>query len=224
MDQIIAFVTYLVDLFLNLDVHLNELVVTFGVWVYLILFLIIFCETGLVVTPFLPGDSLLFATGALAAIDGSPLDVGIMAVVLYCAAVIGDSTNYFIGRKIGPKIFAAESSWLLNKKHLLTAQAFYERHGGKTIILARFVPIVRTFAPFVAGVGKMNYKKFLSFSVLGSLGWIPPFLFGGFFLGNLPAVKRNFHIIIVAILVISVAPAILQFWKERQVSRAARGA
>lgn len=224
MDQIIAFVSYLVDLFLNLDVHLNELVVTFGVWVYLILFLIIFCETGLVVTPFLPGDSLLFATGALAAIDGSPLDVRIMAFVLFCAAVAGDATNYLIGRKIGPKIFAAESSWLLNKKHLHTAQAFYERHGGKTVIIARFAPIVRTFAPFVAGIGRMDYKKFQAFNVVGSLLWVPPFLFGGYFLGNLPAVKRNFHVIIVAIVVISVAPAFFQFLKERQRSRAARTA
>ncbi len=221
MDQIIAFVMYLVDLFLNLDVHLNELVVTFGVWVYLILFLIVFCETGLVVTPFLPGDSLLFAVGALAALDSSPLDVRLVAVVLFFAAVAGDSTNYFIGRKIGPKIFAAESSWLLNKKHLLTAQAFYERHGGKTIILARFAPIVRTFAPFVAGIGKMDYRKFQAFNVVGSLLWIPPFLFGGYFLGNLPAVKRNFHIIIVAIVVISVAPAVIQFIKEKRRPREA---
>lgn len=215
MDQLIAFFSYLIDLFVHLDVHLNELVITFGGWVYGILFLIIFCETGLVVTPFLPGDSLLFATGALAAIEGSPLDIKIVAVLLYCAAVLGDSTNYFIGRHIGPKIFAAESSWILNKKHLLTAQAFYERHGGKTIILARFIPIIRTFAPFVAGVGRMNYKKFLTYSVSGSLLWIPPFLFGGYFLGNLPSVKRNFHVIIVVILVISVLPGVLHYLKSR---------
>ncbi len=211
---------YLVDLFLHLDVHLNSLVVQVGVWIYVILFLVIFCETGLVVTPILPGDSLLFATGALAAIDNSPINLVLMTALLFIAAVLGDACNYAIGKRVGPKIFKRESSIFLNKKHLEAAHAFYEKHGGKTIIIARFVPIVRTFAPFVAGIGNMGYRRFASYNLVGAFVWVVPLLWLGYALGNLPAVKRNFHYIVVAIIFISVLPAVVEFAKARR----ARGA
>lgn len=216
VTQLIDFVRQAIDIFLHLDTHLNDLAIAVGPWLYLVLFLIIFAETGLVVTPFLPGDSLLFAVGALAAIEGSPLNVHLIGALLYVAAVLGDATNYAIGNRIGPRVFTAEKSWLLNRKHLLHAQAFYEKHGGKTIIIARFVPIVRTFAPFVAGIGKMAYPRFASFNLIGAALWIPPFLYGGYWLGNIPAVKRNFHIIVVAIIIISVMPAVFEFLKARR--------
>lgn len=221
MDQFIQFFLSIVDLFLHLDQHLNELVMQVGPWLYLIVFLIVFAETGLVVTPFLPGDSLLFALGALAALDGSPLNVSILAVLLFIAAVLGDATNYAIGYRIGPKIFRTKNSKLLNQDHLLKAQRFYEKHGGKTIIIARFIPIIRTFAPFVAGIGKMNYGRFASYNFVGAFLWVVPFLFGGYFLGNLPSVKKNFHIIIVAIVVISVMPAVIEFIKARRAEETA---
>src|SRR5262245_21813933 len=186
-----------VDVFLHLDRHLNEWAADLGPWTYVVLFLIIFAETGLVVTPFLPGDSLLFAVGALAALDGSPLNVHLVALMLFVAAVLGDASNYAIGHRVGPQVFHSEGSRLLNKEHLLKAQAFYEKHGGKTIIIARFIPIIRTFAPFVAGIGRMTYARFASFNLVGALLWVPPFLYAGYFLGNIPAVKSRFHIIIV---------------------------
>ncbi len=216
MDQMIQWVMQFVDLFLHLDRHLNELVILVGPWLYLIVFLIIFCETGLVVMPFLPGDSLLFALGALAAIDGSPLNVGVLAVLLFIAAVLGDATNYAIGYRLGPKVFKTETSRFLNRDHLLKAQHFYEKHGGKTIIIARFIPIIRTFAPFVAGIGKMSYQRFASYNIVGAFCWVVPFLLGGYFLGNLPAIKSNFHIVIVVIIILSVMPAVYEFWKARQ--------
>lgn len=220
MEQLIQFVLSFVDLFLHLDQHLNELVTQVGPWLYLIVFLIVFAETGLVVTPFLPGDSLLFALGALAALEGSPLNVNALALLLFIAAVLGDATNYAIGYRVGPKIFNKESSRLLNRDHLLKAQRFYEKHGGKTIIIARFIPIIRTFAPFVAGIGKMAYSRFATYNFVGAFLWVVPFLFGGYFLGNLPAVKKNFHIIIVAIVVISVMPAVIEFIKARKAHEA----
>ena len=216
VNQIWSFLLNMIDLFLHLDIHLNNLVITFGPWVYLIAFLVVFCETGLVVTPLLPGDSLLFALGALAAIEGSPLQIGWLAVLLVVAPIMGDSTNYVIGRKVGPKVFSREDSWLLNKKYLEQTREFYVRYGGKTVILARFVPIVRTFAPFVAGIGRMPYRRFLTMSVCGSFLWVPPFLFAGYFMGNVPAVKTNFHIVIVAILVISVMPAVVEYLRARK--------
>jgi membrane-associated protein len=216
LTQLIDLARYLLDVFLHLDTHLNEMAIYFGPWLYLILFLIIFAETGLVVTPFLPGDSLLFAVGALAAIDGSPLNVHLIGALLYVAAVGGDATNYAIGCRIGPRVFTAESSRLLNRQYLLKAQAFYEKHGGKTIIIARFIPIVRTFAPFVAGIGRMRYPRFATFNLVGAALWIPPFLYAGYWLGNVPAVKRNFHIIIVVIVLISVMPAVLEYLKARR--------
>src|SRR5690349_16873707 len=193
-----------IDLFLHLDRHLNELVRQYGTGTYLILFLIVFCETGLVVTPFLPGDSLLFAVGALAAVPDAVIHPWLAVVLLSIAAVAGDAVNYAIGRRLGPKVFSATESRLLNRDHLLHTQRFYEKHGGKTIVLARFIPIVRTFAPFVAGIGRMNYGRFAMFNVSGGVAWVLMFVGGGYLFGNIPAVKRNFHVVIIAIIVISV--------------------
>jgi membrane-associated protein len=205
------FLKQFVDLFLHLDKHLNDMSVSLGPWLYVILFAIIFAETGLVVTPFLPGDSLLFAVGALSATPGSPIKLPWLVPLLIVAAVIGDAVNYWIGYLLGPKIFQREKSWLLNRRHLLKAQSFYERYGGKTIVLARFVPIVRTFAPFVAGIGKMSYPRFWSFNVIGGIAWVAIFLIGGFYFGNLEVVKRNFHIVIFGIIFVSVLPILVEF-------------
>jgi membrane-associated protein len=211
-------IQYLIDLFLHLDQHLNELAGSLGPWLYVVLFLIVFCETGLVVTPFLPGDSLLFAVGALAAVPGSPIHVGWVIVLLIVAAVIGDAVNYSIGRWVGPQVFTS-SSRLLNRDHLLHTQRFYEKHGGKTIILARFIPIVRTFAPFVAGIGEMRYARFATFNVVGGIVWVILFVLGGYLFGNIPTVKRNFHFVILAIIVISVIPAVVEFLRARAAIR-----
>lgn len=221
IQHVIDFFFWLIDFIIHVDVHLTELVTTFGLWTYALLFLIIFCETGLVVTPILPGDSLLFAAGALAALDGSPLDVYLLAPLLVIAAILGDASNYAIGRALGPKVFASQSSWLLNKKHLEHTQKFYDKHGGKTIILARFIPIVRTFAPFVAGIGRMGYRNFASYNVVGALLWVPPFLFAGYGFGQTDTVKHNFHLVIIAIIVISVIPGIVEFAKARRAQKRA---
>jgi len=206
----------LLDVFLHLDAHLNAWATSLGGGLYGLLFLIVFCETGLVVTPFLPGDSLLFAVGALAAMSGSPISLPLVIGLLFVAAVLGDATNYSIGLRIGPKAFKSEGSFLFNKKHLLRTQAFYERHGGKTIILARFMPVVRTFAPFVAGVGAMAYRRFFLFNVVGAVAWVTSFTVGGYVFGNLPAVKSNFHYVIVAIIVVSVMPGVIEFIRQRR--------
>ena len=208
--------THLIDIFLHLDKHLNEWATALGGGLYGILFLIVFCETGLVVTPFLPGDSLLFAVGALCAIDGSPVSLSLVIALLFAAAVLGDALNYAIGRRLGPAAFRSERSWLFNKKHLFRTQAFYERHGGKTIILARFMPVVRTFAPFVAGIGEMRYRRFFSFNVVGAAAWVASFSLLGFFFGNVPAVKRNFTAVIFAIIVISVLPGLIEYLRSRR--------
>lgn len=210
------FIQQLLDIFFHLDRHLNAWTVTLGPWLYLILFAIIFAETGLVVTPFLPGDSLLFAVGALSAVEGSPINIWAVVVLLCVAGVLGDGVNYSIGRYLGPKVFHSESSRLLNKQHLIKAQGFYERYGGKTIVLARFMPIIRTFAPFVAGIGKMHYPRFAMFNVTGAIAWVCAFTLGGHFFGNLPSVKRNFHYVIVAIVIISILPAVIEFLRERR--------
>jgi membrane-associated protein len=189
-------------------------------WIYVVLFLIVFCETGLVVTPVLPGDSLLFAAGALCALDGSPMSVWVLAVLLVVAAVAGDAVNYSIGKFVGPAVFTSEHSRFLNRKHLLRTQEFYERHGGKTILLARFVPIVRTFAPFVAGIGQMRYTYFATYNVVGALTWVLSFLFAGYWFGQLPAIKRNFHIVIVAIVVISILPMVFEYVRARRAGAA----
>jgi len=205
-----------IEIFLHLDAHLNEWAGMLGPWLYVLLFLIIFCETGLVVTPFLPGDSLLFAVGALASIEGSPINLPGMAVLLCIAAVLGDAVNYAIGARVGPKVFSSDTSRLLNKDHLRQTHEFYERHGGKTIILARFIPIIRTFAPFIAGIGKMGYAHFALYNVTGGIAWVLSFLLAGYFFGEVPVVKRNFHIVIVAIIVISVMPAVIEYLRNRR--------
>jgi membrane-associated protein len=194
---------------------MNDLAASLGPGLYLVLFLIVFAETGLVALPFLPGDSLLFAVGAVAAIPNSPISVGMTAGLLIIAAVVGDAVNYAIGFKIGPKVFSREDSWLLNKKHLFEAQQFYERYGAKTIVLARFMPIVRTFAPFVAGIGKMNYFRFALFNVTGGVAWVLSFLLAGWWFGGRPIIQRNFHVVILAIIVISVLPAVIEILRKR---------
>ena len=207
------------DIFLHLDVHLNGWAGTLGPWLYVVLFAVVFCETGLVVTPFLPGDSLLFAAGALASRAGSPINLWILIPVIFAAAVIGDSVNYEIGKWLGPKVFTRKDSWLLNQNHLHKAHAFYEKYGGKTIILARFIPIIRTFAPFVAGIGKITYLHFISYNIIGAAMWVLLFVFGGYWFADLPLVQNHFHYVIVAIIVISVLPAVYEVWAERRKSK-----
>ncbi len=209
------------DIFLHLDQHLNSWATSMGSWLYVLLFGVLFAETGLVVTPFLPGDSLLFAVGALAALDGSPINIVLVIVVMFVAAVLGDATNYSIGKWIGPAAFKSESSRLLNKKHLLRTQAFYEKHGGKTIVIARFMPIIRTFAPFVAGIGKMEYRRFAMFNVSGGALWVLSVTLLGYIFGNAEPVKKNFHYVVVAIIVISVMPMVIEIIRDRMKSRAA---
>jgi membrane-associated protein len=203
-----------IDIILHLDIHLASLAAEYGVWLYGILFLVIFCETGLVVTPFLPGDSLLFAAGSLCAI--SELSVLVVVPLLIAAAVIGDSTNYWIGRGFGLQLFKNKDSRIFKQKYLDQTEQFYQKHGVKTVVLARFMPIIRTFAPFVAGIGRMNYQRFLSFSVLGSILWIGSFTFGGFFFGNIPFFKKNFTLVIVAIMVISLMPGIISYVQQKR--------
>ncbi|MBS1126324.1 MAG: hypothetical protein H6Q93_313 [Nitrospirae bacterium] len=203
----------LFDIFMHLDRHLGSVIQAYGIWTYLILFLIIFCETGLVVTPILPGDSLLFAAGAFAAIGA--LDVLWLFGLLTVAAVAGDTLNYWIGHYLGPKVFHKKDVRFLNREYLDRTHRFYEKHGGKTIIIARFMPIIRTFAPFVAGIGKMTYMRFIGYNVSGGILWIASFVFGGYFFGNIPMVKRNFTLVIVAIIVLSVMPGVIEFLRHR---------
>jgi membrane-associated protein len=212
-------IQYLVDFVLHLDKHLNEIIQNFGLWTYLILFVIIFLETGLVVTPFLPGDSLLFAAGSFAALGS--LNVFVLFVLLSFAAILGDTVNYMIGHYIGPRAFSGNIRFL-KVEYLDRTHEFYERHGGKTIILARFIPIIRTFAPFVAGIGAMTYPKFLVYNVVGGVLWVGLFVFGGYYFGNLPIVKENFALVILAIIFISVLPGVIEFFRER--ARASRKA
>jgi membrane-associated protein len=188
---------------------------------YAVLFVIVFCETGLVITPFLPGDSLLFAVGAIGARDNIGINLPLVTVLLIIAAVLGDAVNYWIGYKLGPAVFRREDSKLLNKKHLIRAQEFYDKYGGKTIILARFVPVVRTFAPFVAGVGKMNFFRFWLFNITGGIGWVLACVGAGYALGRNEFVKKRFEVIIVAIVVISVLPMVWELWRARQAAKKA---
>ncbi|HEY8492538.1 MAG TPA: DedA family protein [Myxococcota bacterium] len=204
------------DVFLHLDAHLNEWAITLGPWLYVVLFLVVFCETGLVVTPFLPGDSLLFAIGALASIDGSPISLPLMVALLITAAVLGDAVNYSIGSYVGPAVFTSERSRLLNPEHLRRTQEFYARHGRKTIFLARFVPIVRTFAPFVAGIGRMSYPVFAAWNVTGGFVWVLSLTLAGYFFGEIPVVKENFETVILAIIGISVLPILLEYLRGRR--------
>ena len=206
----------LIDLFLHLDRHLTELVAQYGTWTYAILFLIVFAETGFVLTPFLPGDSLLFAAGAIAALG--PLDPWFLGFLLIAAAIIGDTVNYLVGKWVGPKAFSGEVKWL-RKDYMDRTHAFFEKHGGKTIILARFVPIVRTFAPFVAGVGTMSYRRFLAYNVIGAVLWVSLFVGAGYFFGNLPQVKKNFSLVILCIIVLSVLPIAIEILKGWRAGR-----
>jgi membrane-associated protein len=202
----------IISLFLELDKNLALMVQNYGALIYPIVFLIIFAETGLVITPFLPGDSLLFAAGAMAAIGS--LNIVLLLVLAAAAAIIGDSVNYWIGNYLGPKVFR-ENSRFFKREYLLRAQGFYERHGGKTIVIARFIPIVRTFAPFVAGIGKMKYSKFLWYNILGGLLWVSIFIFGGYLFGNIPFVKNNFSLFILIIIVVSISPLIIEFFRNK---------
>ncbi|TAN38085.1 MAG: DedA family protein [Nitrospirae bacterium] len=202
-----------IDIFLHLDKHLSAIIEGYGIWTYAILFLIIFCETGLVVTPFLPGDSLLFAAGAFAGLGA--LNVTWLLILLFVAAVLGDTLNYWIGYLVGPRVFSGEKIRFLNREHLEKTHQFYEKYGGKTIIIARFMPIIRTFAPFVAGIGRMTYARFVLFNILGGLLWIGLFVTGGYFFGNIPMVKRNFTLVIMVIIVLSVLPGVIEYLRHR---------
>ena len=206
-------IVFVFDFFVHLDRHLAEIIREFGPWTYLIVFLIIFCETGLVVTPVLPGDSLLFGLGYFA--STGVLEIEWLFLMLSFAAVAGDTVNYTIGHYVGPRVFYQEKVRFFRKEYLERSHRFYERHGGKTIIIARFVPIIRTFAPFVAGIGKMSYYRFISFNVIGGVSWIALMLAGGYYFGNLPAVKNNFTLVIGAIILISVLPGVVEYLRQR---------
>jgi membrane-associated protein len=208
------FLSKVISFVLHLDTHLSALIQQYGLWTYVILFVVIFCETGLVVTPFLPGDSLIFAAGTFAA--RGDLNVLVLFLVLSAAAVLGDTANYWIGKIIGPKVFQKENSRIFKKAYLERTHGFYEKYGAETIIIARFVPIVRTFAPFVAGIGRMSYGKFLSYNIVGGIGWVALFTFGGYFFGNIPFVRKNFSLVIIAIILISLVPAALEIIKHRR--------
>lgn len=214
------FVSRLIDFILHLDRHLNSLIQTIGYWTYCLLFFVIFMETGFVITPFLPGDSLLFASGALAAIGAlNPL---VLFIILSAAAILGDTVNYWIGHFIGLKLFEKEKSRLFRREYLERTHEFYEKYGAETIIIARFVPIVRTFAPFVAGVGRMSYARFLSYNVIGGILWVAIFVFGGYFFGNVPLVKKNFSLVIIAIIFLSLMPAFHEIWRNQRKKKLAK--
>ncbi len=206
-------IQFFIDILLHLDKHLDWVIRTYGIWTYAILFLIIFCETGLVITPFLPGDSLLFAAGTFVAIGS--LDMALITGLLSLAAIVGDTVNYWIGYAMGPKVFTREDSRFLNKEHLERTHRFYQKYGGKTIILARFIPIIRTFAPFVAGIGMMTYRRFIAFNVIGGIAWIFSFVLTGYYFGNIPFVRNNFIFVILAIIIISVLPVIIELLRHR---------
>ncbi len=212
----------IIDYFLHIDKYMGELIQAYHAWVYLILFLIIFCETGLVVAPFLPGDSLLFAAGAFTVsradvgMPDAPMNVLMLFLLLSAAGILGDTVNYWIGHMIGPKIFHKDNVRFLNKEHLHRAHAFYERYGGFTIIAARFMPIIRTFAPFVAGIGSMTYWRFIAYNIVGGVAWVGAFLFAGHFFANTPWVKKNFTVVILAIIVISVMPMVVEYVRAKR--------
>jgi membrane-associated protein len=212
-----SYVQILIDLFLHLDKHLASAIAFFGNWTYLALFFVIFMETGFVVTPFLPGDSLLFAAGAIAAATGHALNIFLLWGLLCLAAILGDTANYWIGHFIGPRAFSGNSRFL-KKEYLDRTQAFYDKHGGKTILLARFIPIIRTFAPFVAGIGRMRYGYFITYNIVGGILWTTLMTFTGYFFGNLDIVRNNFSLVVIAIIFISILPGIIEFIKSRKSS------
>ncbi|WP_032114696.1 DedA family protein [Candidatus Arsenophonus nilaparvatae] len=212
------FITFIIDFIIHIDLHLAELVAEYGIWLYAILFLIVFCETGLIVTPFLPGDSLLFVAGALTALESNDLNVHLMVVLIIIAAIIGDAVNYTIGRLFGERLFSNPNSKIFRRVYLEKTHQFYEKHGGKAIILARFIPIIRTFAPFVAGMGKMSYRHFAFYNVAGALIWVLLFTYAGYFFGDLPIVQQNLKLLIVAIILISILPGIIEIWRYRRSS------
>jgi membrane-associated protein len=209
-------ILYLIDLILHLDKYLGEIIQNYGTWTYLLMFLVIFMETGFVITPFLPGDSLIFAAGAFAGLGY--LHIGVLFLVLGAAAIAGDTANYWIGHYIGPRAFSGNIRFL-KKEYLDRTHAFYEKHGGKTIIIARFIPIIRTFAPFIAGIGAMTYPRFIAYNVVGGLAWVALFSFGGYFFGNLPVVQQNFFFVILVIIFISILPAIIELIRSRMQRR-----
>ncbi|HEJ8058099.1 TPA: DedA family protein [Serratia marcescens] len=209
-------IKFIIDFILHIDVHLAELVAQYGMWVYAILFLILFCETGLVVTPFLPGDSLLFVAGALAALPTNDLNVHTMVALMVVAAILGDAVNYTIGRLFGEKLFSNPNSKIFRRNYLDKTHQFYEKHGGKTIILARFVPIVRTFAPFVAGMGHMSYRHFAAYNVIGALFWVLLFTYAGYLFGDLPVVQENLKLLIVGIIIVSILPGVIEIWRHKR--------
>lgn len=212
IDTLFHLIKFLFEFIIHIDVHLSELIQSYGIWTYLILFIIIFCETGLVVTPILPGDSLLFAAGTFAA--RGDFNVLWLFIILSVAAILGDTVNYWIGAYVGPKVFHKERVRFLNKEYLDRTHQFYEKYGGKTIIIARFIPIIRTFAPFVAGIGSMTYWHFISYNVIGGVVWIAAFIFAGFYFGNIPMVKNNFTLVIFAIIIISILPGVIEFFRQ----------
>ena len=202
------------DFFIHLDVHMGHVIKTYGIYTYGLLFIIVFCETGLVVTPILPGDSILFSAGTFASLGY--MDVWLLSVLLSVAAIAGDTVNYWIGHYLGTKVFQYKKSRFFNPEHLMRAHKFYEKYGGKTIIIARFVPIIRTFAPFVAGIGSMSYGRFIAYNVIGGLAWVLICVFAGYFFGNLPLVKKNFSLVIMAIVFISILPGVIELLRHRQ--------
>ncbi|CDG13304.1 inner membrane protein [Serratia marcescens subsp. marcescens Db11] len=216
MREFMDIIKFIIDFILHIDVHLAELVAQYGMWVYAILFLILFCETGLVVTPFLPGDSLLFVAGALAALPTNDLNVHTMVALMAVAAIIGDAVNYTIGRLFGEKLFSNPNSKIFRRSYLDKTHQFYEKHGGKTIILARFVPIVRTFAPFVAGMGHMSYRHFAAYNVIGALVWVLLFTYAGYLFGDLPVVQENLKLLIVGIIIVSILPGVIEIWRHKR--------
>ncbi len=213
------YIAQIIDIFLHLNKYIVLWADALGPWFYVLVFTVVFVETGLVIMPFLPGDSLLFACGAIAALPGSPVNLYLVIVVLFVAAVLGDTANYFIGKKVGPKVFHSTQSRWFNKKHLDQAHAFYEKYGGKTIILARFIPIIRTFAPFVAGIGTMNYTRFLAYNVIGAVLWVFSFTIAGYLFADMPVVQNHFHYVIIAIVFISCLPMVYEFIMAKYVRK-----
>lgn len=208
---------HLFDMIVHIDVYLNSFVSMYGFWTYLALFAVIFCETGLIVTPFLPGDSLLFAAGSIAAQPGNSLNIFILFVLLLLASILGNQINFLVGKVVGPHIFTAKKSWFFNKKYLEETHAFYEKHGGKTLIFARFIPIIRTFAPFVAGIGQMKMLHFTLYNLISALLWIGSLLFFGYFLGSIPVIKEHFSVVIYGVIFISLLPPLLAFFTRKSV-------